>query len=299
MDKQSKLIIGISSRALFNLDQSHEIYEKEGLESYRDYQIANEDVTLEPGEAFSLVKKILSINSLYKDKQRIEVILLSRNTSDTGLRIRNSIEAHGLDISRAAFCGGESPHRYVRDFGVHLFLSSSFEDVKLAIESNVAAATIIPRDGDNSRKLNQGQLKIAFDGDAVIFSDDSEKVFHEDGLDAFIKNEVSATSPLKAGPFKSFLVELNKIQNDFNVNECPIRTALVTARSAPSDKRVIKTLREWGVRIDESLFLGGMSKQQFLKSFQADIFFDDQKKHIMDAVKTTASGHVPYGVKNK
>ena len=299
MDKQSKLIIGISSRALFNLDQSHEIYEKEGLESYRDYQIANEDVTLEPGEAFSLVKKILSINSLYKDKQRIEVILLSRNTSDTGLRIRNSIEAHGLDISRAAFCGGESPHRYVRDFGVHLFLSSSFEDVKLAIESNVAAATIIPRDGDNSRKLNQGQLKIAFDGDAVIFSDDSEKVFHEDGLDAFIKNEVSATSPLKAGPFKSFLVELNKIQNDFDVNECPIRTALVTARSAPSDKRVIKTLREWGVRIDESLFLGGMSKQQFLKSFQADIFFDDQKKHIMEAVKTTASGHVPYGVKNK
>jgi len=299
MDKQSKLIIGISSRALFNLDQSHEIYEKEGLESYRDYQIANEDVTLEPGEAFSLVKKILSINSLYKDKQRIEVILLSRNTSDTGLRIRNSIEAHGLDISRAAFCGGESPHRYVRDFGVHLFLSSSFEDVKLAIESNVAAATIIPRDGDNSRNLNQGQLKIAFDGDAVIFSDDSEKVFHEDGLDAFIKNEVSATSPLKAGPFKSFLVELNKIQNDFDVNECPIRTALVTARSAPSDKRVIKTLREWGVRIDESLFLGGMSKQQFLKSFQADIFFDDQKKHIMDAVKSTASGHVPYGVKNK
>jgi len=299
MDKQSKLIIGISSRVLFNLDQSHEIYEKEGLESYRDYQIANEDVTLEPGEAFSLVKKILSINSLYKDKQRIEVILLSRNTSDTGLRIRNSIEAHGLDISRAAFCGGESPHRYVRDFGVHLFLSSSFEDVKLAIESNVAAATIIPRDGDNSRKLNQGQLKIAFDGDAVIFSDDSEKVFHEDGLDAFIKNEVSATSPLKAGPFKSFLVELNKIQNDFDVNECPIRTALVTARSAPSDKRVIKTLREWGVRIDESLFLGGMSKQQFLKSFQADIFFDDQKKHIMDAVKSTASGHVPYGVKNK
>jgi len=299
MDKQSKLIIGISSRALFNLDQSHEIYEKEGLESYRDYQIANEDVTLEPGEAFSLVKKILSINSLYTDKQRIEVILLSRNTSDTGLRIRNSIEAHGLDISRAAFCGGESPHRYVRDFGVHLFLSSSFEDVKLAIESNVAAATIIPRDGDNSRKLNQGQLKIAFDGDAVIFSDDSEKVFHEDGLDAFIKNEVSATSPLKAGPFKSFLVELNKIQNDFDVNECPIRTALVTSRSAPSDKRVIKTLREWGVRIDESLFLGGMSKQQFLKSFQADIFFDDQKKHIMDAVKSTASGHVPYGVKNK
>ena len=299
MNDQSKLIIGISSRALFDLDESHEIYEKEGLDSYRDYQIANEDKTLDPGEAFSLVKKILSINSFYKDKERIEVILLSRNTSDTGLRIRNSIEAHGLNISRAAFCGGESPHRYVKDFGVHLFLSSSFEDVKLAIESNVAAATIISRDGENNTQSNEDQLKIAFDGDAVIFSDDSEKVFHEEGLDAFIENEVMATSPLKEGPFKSFLVELNKIQNDFDVNECPIRTALVTARAAPSDKRVIKTLREWGVRIDESLFLGGMSKQHFLKSFEADIFFDDQKKHIMDAIKTTASGHVPYGIKNK
>ena len=299
MNDQSKLIIGISSRALFNLDESHEIYEKQGLDSYRDYQIANEDKTLDPGEAFSLVKKILSINSFYKDRERIEVILLSRNTSDTGLRIRNSIEAHGLNISRAAFCGGESPHRYVKDFGVHLFLSSSFEDVKLAIESNVAAATIISRDGANNTQSNDDQLKIAFDGDAVIFSDDSEKVFHEEGLDAFIENEVMATSPLKEGPFKSFLVELNKIQNDFDVNECPIRTALVTARSAPSDKRVIKTLREWGVRIDESLFLGGMSKQHFLKSFEADIFFDDQKKHIMDAIKSTASGHVPYGIKNK
>ena len=299
MSSKSKLIIGISSRALFDLDQSHEIYEKEGLESYRDYQVANEDKTLEPGEAFGLVKKILGINSLYKDENRIEVILLSRNTSDTGLRIRNSIEAHGLNISRAAFCGGESPHRYVKDFGVHLFLSSSFEDVKLAIESNVAAATIIPRDGETNLNSENDQLKIAFDGDAVIFSDDSEKVFHEKGLDAFIENEVKATSLLKEGPFKSFLVELNKIQNDFDINECPIRTALVTARSAPSDKRVIKTLREWGVRIDESLFLGGMSKQHFLKSFQADIFFDDQKKHIMDAIETTASGHVPYGIKNK
>lgn len=296
--EESKLIIGISSRALFNLDESHKIYEKEGLDSYRDYQIANEDKTLEPGEAFNLVKKILQINTLYKDEKRIEVILLSRNTSDTGLRIRNSIEAHGLDISRAAFCGGESPHRYVKDFGVHLFLSSSMEDVKLAIESNVAAATIIPREGDEKSTQNDGQLKIAFDGDAVIFSDDSEKVFHEEGLDAFIENEMRATTALKEGPFKSFLVALNKIQNDFDVNDCPIRTALVTARSAPSDKRVIKTLREWGVRIDESLFLGGMSKQHFLKSFQADIFFDDQKKHIIDTQNTTASGHVPYGIKN-
>ncbi len=296
---ESKLIIGISSRALFDLDKSHEIYEKEGLKSYENYQIENEDKTLDPGEAFNLVKKILKINELYDNSDRVEVILLSRNTSDTGLRIRNSIEDHNLNISRAAFCGGESPHRYVKDFGVHLFLSSSIEDVKLAIESNVAAATIIPRSSDNQKKSNSDILKIAFDGDAVIFSDESEKVFHEKGLEAFIENEVNSESVLKEGPFKSFLVELNKIQNDFEINKCPIRTALVTARSAPSDKRVIKTLRNWGVRIDESLFLGGMTKNKFLESFDADIFFDDQKKHIMGAIENTTSGHVPYGIKNK
>ena len=296
--QNSKLIIGISSRALFDLDFSHAIYKKKGLKSYQDYQIENEEKTLKPGQAFNLVKKILNINDLYDGKERVEVILLSRNTSDTGLRIRNSIEDHNLNISRAAFCGGESPHRYVRDFGVHLFLSSSIEDVKLAIKSNVAAATIISRSFDRMKKNDSDILKIAFDGDAVIFSDESEKVFQEKGLDAFIKNEVNAKSVLKEGPFKSFLVELNKIQSDFEINKCPIRTALVTARSAPSDKRVIKTLRKWGVRIDESLFLGGMDKTKFLESFDADIFFDDQKKHIMNAIETTTSAHVPFGIKN-
>ena len=296
--QNSKLIIGISSRALFDLDFSHEIYKKKGLKSYQDYQIENEEKTLKPGQAFNLVKKILNINDLYNGKEKVEVILLSRNTSDTGLRIRNSIEDHNLNISRAAFCGGESPHRYVRDFGVHLFLSSSKEDVKLAIKSNVAAATIMSRSSDRMKKNDSEILKIAFDGDAVIFSDESEKVFQEKGLDAFIKNEVNAKSVLKEGPFKSFLVELNKIQSDFEINECPIRTALVTARSAPSDKRVIKTLRKWGVRIDESLFLGGMDKTKFLESFDADIFFDDQKKHIMNAIETTTSAHVPFGIKN-
>ena len=296
--QNSKLIIGISSRALFDLDFSHEIYKKKGLKSYQDYQIENEDKTLKPGQAFNLVKKILNINDLYDGKERVEVILLSRNTSDTGLRIRNSIEDHNLNISRAAFCGGESPHRYVRDFGVHLFLSSSVEDVRLAIKSNVAAATIMSRSSDRMKKNDSDILKIAFDGDAVIFSDESEKVFQEKGLDAFIKNEVNAKSVLKEGPFKSFLVELNKIQSDFEINKCPIRTALVTARSAPSDKRVIKTLRKWDVRIDESLFLGGMDKTKFLESFDADIFFDDQKKHIMNAIETTTSAHVPFGIKN-
>ena len=296
--KKSKLVIGISSRALFDLDESHKIFERDGVDAYREYQILNEEKILNPGNAFGLVKKILEINNLYKSKDRVEVILLSRNSADTGLRVFNSIEAHSLDISRAVFCGGESPHKYVKDFNIDLFLSSSNEDVRMAIESNVASATIIS--GKSNLKQDSHLLKIAFDGDAVIFSDESEKIYHEKGISAFIKNETKGEKiSLEPGPMKPFLMELNRLQREFTLDECPIRTALVTARSAPTHKRVIKTLREWGVRIDESLFLGGMSKEDFLKSFQADIFFDDQLKNIQDASGKITSAHVPYGVKNE
>lgn len=295
--EKSKLVIGISSRALFDLDDSHKIFEKEGVDAYKEHQILNEDKILNPGNAFGLVKKILDINNLYESKDRVEVILLSRNSADTGLRVFNSIEAHNLDITRAVFCGGESPHKYVKDFNIDLFLSSSDEDVRMAIESNVASATIIS--GNSNFKQDSHLLKIAFDGDAVIFSDESEKVFHEKGMTAFIKNEIKGHNSLEPGPMKPFLMELNKLQGEFSLEDCPIRTALVTARSAPTHKRVIKTLREWGVRIDESLFLGGMSKEDFLKSFQADIFFDDQLKNIVDASGKITSAHVPYGVKNE
>ena len=295
--EKSKLVIGISSRALFDLDDSHKIFEKEGVDAYKEHQILNEDKILNPGNAFGLVKKILDINNLYESKDRVEVILLSRNSADTGLRVFNSIEAHNLDITRAVFCGGESPHKYVKDFNIDLFLSSSDEDVRMAIESNVASATIIS--GNSNFKQDSHLLKIAFDGDAVIFSDESEKVFHEKGMTAFIKNEIKGHNSLEPGPMKPFLMELNKLQGEFSLEDCPIRTALVTARSAPTHKRVIKTLREWGVRIDESLFLGGMSKEDFLRSFQADIFFDDQLKNIVDASGKITSAHVPYGVKNE
>ena len=295
--EKSKLIIGISSRALFDLDDSHKIFEKEGVDAYKEHQILNEDKILNPGNAFGLVKKILDINNLYESNDRVEVILLSRNSADTGLRVFNSIEAHNLDITRAVFCGGESPHKYVKDFNIDLFLSSSDEDVRMAIESNVASATIIS--GNSNFKEDSHLLKIAFDGDAVIFSDESEKVFHEKGMSAFIKNEIKGHNSLEPGPMKPFLMELNKLQGEFSLEDCPIRTALVTARSAPTHKRVIKTLREWGVRIDESLFLGGMSKEDFLRSFQADIFFDDQLKNIVDASGKITSAHVPYGVKNE
>ena len=294
----SKLVIGISSRALFDLSQSHHIFENDGIDAYRNHQIENENEILDPGEAFNLVTKILKINDLYESENRIEVILLSRNTADTGLRVFNSIEAHKLNITRAVFCGGESPYKYVKAFGVDLFLSSSKDDVKMAIENNVPSARIIS--SKTKRKVKDGDmLKIAFDGDSVIFSDESEKVFEKEGLKAFLDNERKKKSMLKAGPFKSFLVELNKLQSELDPGINPIRTALVTARSAPSHKRVIKTLRKWGVRIDESLFLGGMNKSEFLKSFEADIFFDDQQQNIEDASAKVTSAHVPFGIKNR
>ena len=294
----SKLVIGISSRALFDLSQSHKIFEKEGIDAYRSHQIKNENEILDPGEAYNLVTKILKINDLYDSENRVEVILLSRNTADTGLRVFNSIEAHELNITRAVFCGGESPYKYVKAFGVDLFLSSSKDDVKMAIENNVPSARIIPSKAKKKVK-DSDLLKIAFDGDSVIFSDESEKVFEEAGLQAFLDNDRKKKSMLKAGPFKSFLVELNKLQSELESGDCPIRTALVTARSAPSHKRVIKTLRKWGVRIDESLFLGGMNKSDFLKSFEADIFSDDQQQNITDASDKVTSAHVPFGIKNR
>jgi len=256
--ESTKLVIAISSRALFNLDHSHQIFKDEGIEAYAKHQQENEQEILEPGVGFTLVKKLLKLNS---KKTPIDVILLSRNSSDTGLRIFNSIEHYGLNISRAAFTRGESTHPFVGAFEADLFLSSNYNDVQKALKSGYAAASIIESKSNHS---HPSQLRIAFDGDAVIFSDESEKIFQEKGLEAFHENEVlSERINLKAGPFKSFLVSLQKIQSTFPEEDNPIRTALVTARSAPAHKRVIHTMREWGIRIDESFFLGGLKKVSF------------------------------------
>jgi len=292
-EKSHKLVIAISSRALFNLDHSHKIFKEEGIEAYAKHQQENENAILEPGVGFTLVRKLLKLNS---KKTPIDVILLSRNSADTGLRIFNSIEHYCLNISRAAFTRGESTHPFVGAFKADLFLSSNYHDVQKALQSGFAAASIVESKSDN---VHPYQLRIAFDGDAVIFSDESEKIFQEQGLKAFQENEIlSEHIELKAGPFKSFLVSLQKIQSTFPEENNPIRTALVTARSAPSHKRVIHTMREWGIRIDESFFLGGLDKGIFLREFAADIFFDDQQQHCNSASKYVPTGHVPSGIKN-
>ena len=293
--KVDPLVIAISSRALFDLAESHKVFEEEGLDAYRNYQIAHEDEPLQPGDAFSLVKKLLRLNDLLEGAP-VEVILLSRNSADTGLRIFNSIQHYGLDISRAAFSGGDSPYRYISAFNSHLFLSTDGADVRHALELGVAAATILPSNASPA----EGKLKIAFDGDAVLFSDDSEKIYKNDGLEAFTKNELEAANePMSGGPFKPFLAALQQIQMAFPSGESPLRTCLVTARAAPAHERVVRTLRAWNIRIDESLFLGGLDKGEFLRAFDADVFFDDQEGHCESARSHVATGHVPHGVANE
>lgn len=301
MDKEptDKLVIAISSRALFDLDESHAVFEDQGVEAYCDYQIDREDTPLPPGVAFNLVKKLLALNDAAPDNPRVEVILLSRNSADTGLRIFNSIKHHGLDISRAAFTRGESTSPYIAAFGAHLFLSANADDVRKALADGFAAATILPSPMPADANLGS-QLRIAFDGDAVLFSDESEKIFKSSGLEAFVENESqSAKQPLPGGPFKGFLGMLHLIQKEFPPDKYHIRTALVTARGAPAHERVIRTLRAWDIRIDEAFFLGGKEKGMFLKAFGADIFFDDQTKHCESARQHVATGHVPHGVANK
>jgi len=291
----AQLVVAISSRALFDLEASHNVFVEQGLDAYSRYQIEHEDDVLSPGVAFPLVKKLLRLNKPQQSK-RVEVILLSHNSADTGLRIFNSIQNYGLDIERAAFTNGAAPWRYVEPFSTDLFLSAEPSDVVQALDAGYAAAAIVPSPAQADERE---ELRIAFDGDAVLFSDEAERVYQEQGLEAFARSErAQARQPLTGGPFKQFLAALQQIQADYAPDQSPIRTALVTARSAPAHERVIRTLRAWNIRIDEALFLGGLPKGAFLKTFGADIFFDDQRGHVEAAASYVATGHVPHGVVN-
>jgi 5'-nucleotidase len=292
------LTVAISSRALFDLEESNSLFEARGIDAYAEHQRSREDDVLEPGIAFPLVRKLLALNQgAPAESPRVEVILLSRNSSDTGLRVFNSIQHHGLAISRATFTSGAPTWPYIKPFGAQLFLSANPESVRGALENGVAAATILPAKAPAHR---HDQLRIAFDGDAVIFDDEGERVSQEGGIEAFHRHERErAHEPLPGGPFRGFLDALHRLQAAYPPGEAsPIRTALVTARSAPAHERVIRTLREWGVRLDEALFLGGRAKGPFLDVFGADIFFDDSLHNIDSARKHVATGHVPHGVSN-
>ncbi len=304
-----KMVIGVSSRALFDLTVENEIFETQGLEAYCCYQIEHEQEILKPGPGFGLIKSLLGLNRYSRKGNLVEVIIMSRNSPDTSLRVFNAIEHYGLDITRSVLVSGASLAPYLAAFHTDLFLSAYEDDVQCAIDSGIAAGIIctehktqvIPWSNASSgcnKALTEDetQIRIAFDGDAVIFTDESEMIFKEKGLNAFEENErTHAREPLAEGPFAHFLKKLSDLQRELGAEGCPIRTALVTSRSAPAHERVIRTMRAWNVRVDEAFFLGGLGKRDVLKAFGAQIFFDDQPVHTANAAQSVPAARVPYG----
>lgn len=288
-----KLVIAISSRALFSLEEENRVFNENGLEAYYEYQLNNISKPLEQGSGFRFIQNLLSINSNFEN-ELIEVIILSRNNAATGLRIGRSIEHYNLNIQRTGWTAGTPVTRYLEAFKVDLFLSAYTPDVEEAIKSGIAAATILPH---TPMTQNDSQtVKIAFDGDAVLFGAESEEIYQKDGLEAFIAHErENANKPLSKGPFFKFLKTISEIQDKFPMESSPIRTALITARNFSTHERVLATLEGWGVRVDEAFFQGGVQKYEVVKAFGADIFFDDQDAHLEHTSKETPSGKVPYG----
>lgn len=295
-DLENRLVIGVSSRALFDLTAENEIFQSQGVDAYCRYQVEHEKELLKPGNGFKLVEALLNINNLPGQEGRVEVIIMSHNSPDTSLRVFNSIAHYGLSISRAVLASGASLTPYLEAFNTDLYLSADEADVQSAINCGIAAGIICCDEIRMPGKQEEiSQIRIAFDGDAVLFSDESEQIYREKGLEAFEENErLQAENPLKQGPFAKFLKTISVIQKEFAPEQAPIRTALVTARSAPAHERVIRTLRAWNVRIDEAFFLGGISKTEVLRAFGAHIFFDDQAVHTRPASEVVPSARVPY-----
>ncbi|WP_425060350.1 hypothetical protein SCACP_10410 [Sporomusa carbonis] len=297
-DISEKLKIAVTTRAIFKLEQENEIFEKKGRAEYEKYQIEHEDDILIPGAAYSLVSALLKLNSIDKLNHKIEVIIMSRNSVNTSLRVFNSIKNYNLDISRGIFTGGGDLAPYLEALKIDLFLTANPYDAQAAINRKVPAATLLTNNipdyniGDSVR-----EIRIAFDGDAVLFSEESEAIYKQKGLEAFAANEeLNAKNPMSEGPFAKFLKTIAEIQKNIQDTDLNIRTALVTARNAPSHERVVRTLRAWDVCIDEAFFLGGISKTEVLKAFGAHIFFDDQMTYTEAASSVIPSGTVPYQV---
>jgi 5'-nucleotidase len=292
---ENLLVIGISSRALFDLEAEEAIFRTQGLAAYRQHQLAHENEILKLGAGFALVRALLKLNALTHNQRFVEVVIMSRNSSETSMRIFNSIAHYGLDITRAVLSGGAPLAPYLQAFNVSLFLSLHEDDVQAAVNSGVAAALLYQKPDNVFDELDQ--IRIAFDGDAVLFSDEAERIFQEQGIEAFETHERNnANKPLPEGPFARLLKALSFIQNNFKDADgraAPIRTALVTARSSPAHERAIRTLRAWDVAIDETFFMGGVAKSQVLAAFKPHMFFDDQIGHCERASTVVPTGRVP------
>jgi 5'-nucleotidase len=290
-----QLVVAISSRALFDFERENEVFEQGDDRAYMDLQLAKLDEPAKPGVAFSLVKKLLAFNS--DDIKRVEVVILSRNDPVSGMRVFRSAQHYGLAVQRGTFTRGQPPWRYLKPLHANLFLSTHLSDVRAALEAGVPAAQVYPQ-STHASSAHPNEVRIAFDGDAVLFSDEAERVFQEQGLSAFQQHEKdNANLPLSGGPFKPLLEALHRLQRE-GTPTMRLRTALVTARSAPAHERAIRTLMNWNIEVDEAMFLGGLAKGEFLREFEPDFFFDDQTGHVNAAAMHVPSGHVASGVSN-
>jgi len=292
-----KLVVAISSRALFDFEEENLVFERRGEREYVALQLSRLDVPAKDGVAFPLVKKLLAFNT--PAAQRVEVVILSKNDPVSGLRVFRSASLAGLQLERGVFTRGRTPYRYLDALKANLFLSANEADVMSALESRVPAARVYP-DSAQAAERHAGEVRIAFDGDAVLFSDEAERVFQADGLAAFTRHETEhAGRPLPPGPFKPLLEALHRLQQAAGTDvPMRLRTALVTARSAPAHERAVRTLMQWNIAIDEAMFLGGLDKGEFLRAYEPDFFFDDQRLHVESARRHVATGHVPFGVSN-
>ena len=290
-----QLVVAISSRALFDFEEENRFFEQSDDRTYMKLQLERLEIPAKPGVAFSLVKKLLAFNQ--GEAHQVEVVILSRNDPVSGMRVFRSAQHYGLPIQRGSFTRGQPPWRYLKPLNANLFLSAHLSDVRAALDAGVPAAQVYPHSAHAS-EAHPHEVRIAFDGDAVLFSDEAEQVFASQGLSAFQAHERDkATLPLSAGPFKPLLAALHRLQRA-GTPSMRIRTALVTARSAPAHERAIRTLMDWDIEVDEAMFLGGLDKGAFLREFEPDFFFDDQTGHIESAAQHVPAGHVVSGVKN-
>jgi len=294
----NQLVVALSARALFDFEEENQVFEAQDDTAYMQLQLSRLDSAAKPGCAFPLVKKLLALNTT--GEQRVEVIIVSRNDPVSGLRVFRSADHHGLGLTRGVFTRGRPAYRYLTPLGANLFLSAHEEDVRNALQAGYPAARVFAQSAIEADR-HPHEIRIAFDGDAVLFSDEAERVYQSQGLPAFTEHERSkAFQPLPPGPFKPLLDAIHKLQQA-TANDSPIkiRTALVTARSAPAHERAIRTLMGWNINVDEAMFLGGLEKGPFLKEFEPDFFFDDQTRHCQSAAIAGPVGHVVSGVANE
>ena len=292
---EDKLVVAISSRALFDFEEENRVFESGDPDGYMKLQLQRLDEPARPGIAFSLIRKLLAFNDA--GAQRVEVVILSRNDPVSGMRVFRSAQAADIQLSRGVFTQGRAPFGYLRPLRANLFLSANAEDVRGALAAGFPAARVLTESVLASANY-PNEVRIAFDGDAVLFSDEAERVYQAEGLEAFQRHELSkAKQPLPGGPFKPLLTALHRLQRDAG-SGMRIRTALVTARSAPAHERAINTLMDWNIQVDEAMFLGGLPKGEFLAQFEPDFFFDDQTRHVTHAALHVPAGHVASGIAN-